>query len=93
MATAALPAPQHRATDRLQPGTFFGEVVRRRRDPGLTLSEIVHDRPWRLPVHGHAAAGVCLLVEGSYREWAGRHEFDVRPGDAVYHPPEYSSSS
>ena len=74
---------------RLAAGDFFGEVVSRRRDPDLALSEIVHARAWQLPRHGHAAAGVCLLLGGGYREWVARRELEVRPGDAVYHPSDY----
>lgn len=90
----AAPRPRRSSApaDRLAPGEFFGEVLHRRRDPGLSLSEVVHTRAWALPRHGHSAAGVCLLLGGGYREWVARRERAVRPGDAVYHPPDYFHS-
>jgi AraC family transcriptional regulator len=85
-APVALSPPPSR---QLAAGQFFGGVVRHRRDGGLLLSEIVHSTRRLLPPHDHAAAGVCLVLRGGYRERIGSRWVMVPPGRAVYHPAAY----
>jgi AraC family transcriptional regulator len=93
MSNATAPATPasaaHAGARHLAPGQFFGGVVRRRCEEGLVLTELVHGAARKLPAHDHEAAGVCLLLAGSYRESVGARTVELRPGAAVYHPPAY----
>jgi AraC family transcriptional regulator len=58
---------------RLEPGSFYGTTKRRCDLGGLTLAETVYPSGHVIPVHEHANAFFCLLIEGCCTQsWAGR---------------------
>jgi AraC family transcriptional regulator len=67
-------------------GTYFGHVRPRYECAGLSLTEVHHEEPIRLPQHAHEAAYLCLLVDGSYQETFGRTTLMYRPFTLALHP-------
>jgi AraC family transcriptional regulator len=51
------------------------------------MLEVRHSCAARLPRHSHAAAYLCLLLEGSYRETIGQTTLAYRPFTLAFHPP------
>ena len=71
----------------LKPGQFYGEILRKRQESGLILSELKHDSPRKLPSHSHELAYFCLLLNGDYWEQSGRTRVTYRPLTVMFHPP------
>ncbi len=71
-------------------GAYYGSVAARRRCGGLSLQEIRHARPARLPEHSHERAFICLVVAGGYTERVGRRTETYTPFSALFHPPAKS---
>ena len=71
----------------LQPGQFYGEVLRKRQDSGLILSELRHDVARKLPRHSHELAYFCLLLNGNYWEQFGPKRIIYKPLSVMFHPP------
>jgi AraC family transcriptional regulator len=65
-------------------GRFYGATTSSQIG-GVTLSEVYHDRPRELPLHGHEAAYFCMLLEGDYRERSGATEMAYGPFTIAYH--------
>src|SRR4029453_4012810 len=70
----------------LQPGQFYGEILRKRQDSGLILSELRHDNARKLPRHTHELAYFCLLLNGNYWEQFGPKRITYKPS-VMFHPP------
>ncbi|MGH9970760.1 MAG: helix-turn-helix domain-containing protein [Pyrinomonadaceae bacterium] len=75
-------------TPHLQPGQFYGEIVKKRFCSDLVLSELRHSTGRRLPEHSHQLAYFCLLVDGDYSESLGRKTVSYKPLTVMFHPPE-----
>ena len=71
----------------LQPGQFYGEILRKRQDAGLILSELRHDGARKLPRHSHELAYFCLLLNGDYWEQFGPTRITYKPLSVMFHPP------
>ena len=71
----------------LQPGQFYGEILRKRQASGLILSELKHDTPRKLPSHSHELAYFCLLLNGNYWEQLGSKRITYKPLAVMFHPP------
>lgn len=71
----------------LQPGQFYGEILGKRQDSGLILSELKHEAPRRLPLHSHELAYFCLLLNGNYWEQFGPKRITYKPLTVMFHPP------
>lgn len=71
----------------LTAGSFYGEVVRKRSDDGVILSDVRHAGPRRLPQHSHELAYFCLLLDGDYAEHLGRKTVSYKPLTIMFHPP------
>jgi AraC family transcriptional regulator len=74
----------------LQPGQFYGEVLRKRQASGLILSELKHDHGRKLPQHSHELAYFCLLLNGNYWEQFGQRRITYKPLTVMFHPPATS---
>lgn len=72
----------------LKPGQFFGEILRKRQESGLILSELKHDHARKLPSHSHELAYFCLLLNGDYWEQFGRKRITYKPLTVMFHPPD-----
>jgi AraC-type DNA-binding domain-containing proteins len=70
----------------LQPGQFYGEILRKRQASGLILSELKHDAPRKLPSHSHELAYFCLLLNGNYWEQLGSRRVTYKPLTVMFHP-------
>lgn len=77
---------------RLGRGEFFGEVVRFRGLPGVSMSEAVYEPELRLPAHSHELAFFCLLMDGAYDEKYGARGSNYQPASVVFHPPDETHS-
>lgn len=71
----------------LQPGQFYGEVLRKRQGSGLILSELKHETARKLPRHSHELAYFCLLLNGNYWEQFGPKKITYKPLSVMFHPP------
>ena len=71
----------------LQPGHFYGKVLRKHIGDGIILSELKHDRAKRLPTHSHQLAFFHLLLYGNYSETFGRRTEALKPLTTIFHPP------
>ena len=71
----------------LTPGSFYGEVVHKRSDDGIILSDVRHAGPRQLPHHSHELAYFCLLLDGDYAEHLGRKTVSYKPLTIMFHPP------
>jgi AraC family transcriptional regulator len=71
----------------LQPGQFYGEILRKRQGSGLILSELKHETARKLPSHSHELAYFCLLLNGNYWEQFGPKRITYKPLTVMFHPP------
>jgi AraC family transcriptional regulator len=71
----------------LQPGQFYGEILRKRQGSGLILSELKHEAGRKLPSHSHELAYFCLLLNGNYWEQFGPKRITYKPLTVMFHPP------
>ncbi len=71
----------------LQPGQFYGEILRKRQGSGLILSELRHEGARKLPSHSHELAYFSLLLNGNYWEQFGRRRITYKPLTVMFHPP------
>lgn len=75
------------ANRNLQPGQFYGEILRKRHGAGLILSELKHAQARKHPSHSHELAYFCLLLNGNYLEQLGRKRIVYKPLTIMFHPP------
>jgi len=75
------------ANRNLEPGQFYGEILHKRQDSGLILSELKHEAPRKLPSHSHELAYFCLLLNGNYWEQFGPRRITYKPLTVMFHPP------
>jgi AraC family transcriptional regulator len=69
-------------------GCFLGQVLLRRRFPGVVLTQTRHPRRGWLPVHSHENAYFCLVRRGQFAERFGSSERLCKPMMLVFHPPQ-----
>ena len=72
----------------LKPGQFYGEILRKRQESGLILSELKHEGARKLPQHSHELAYFCLLLNGNYWEHFGPKRVTYKPFTVMFHPSE-----
>lgn len=68
-------------------GQFFGNVSERWAADSVVVNRLVHTQARSLPSHAHQAGFVSLMLQGEYRETAGRRQFSYQPFSCIYHPP------
>ena len=71
----------------LPPGQYYGETVRSRGIPGLSLTETVYPPGTVIPLHQHAHGYFCLVRSGNYLETFGGRERSCGPATLAFHPP------
>lgn len=71
----------------LQPGQYYGDILRKRQASGLILSELRHEGARKLPAHSHELAFFCLLLNGNYSERFGSKRVTYKPLTVMFHPP------
>jgi AraC family transcriptional regulator len=74
-------------SDNLQTGQFYGATQRRLEAAGLVLTELLHVRGRKLPVHTHESAYFGLLLDGGYTERFTQRATDYQPFTIGFHPP------
>ena len=74
---------------KLDPGHFYGEVLRKYQGSGVILSEINHKGARRLPNHAHELAFFSLLLNGAYTEHFGTSTIVYKPMTIAFHPPDF----
>jgi AraC family transcriptional regulator len=79
-----------KATRHLQPGQFYGQVIKKHQCAGVVLSELRHTIGRRLPEHSHQQAYFCFLLNGDYAEYQGGRTFKYKPLGLMFHPPGLS---
>lgn len=71
----------------------LGQVSRRVRRPGVTLTEALHGRGVELPEHSHREAALGLVLDGGFEERVGDDRFRCRPLSLLYKPPDVPHSN
>lgn len=71
----------------------LGEVYRRVRQPGVTLTETVHGSGVELPEHSHRDAAIGLVLAGGFEERVADDRFRCGPLSLLYKPPEVPHSN
>ncbi len=71
----------------LEPGRFYGEILKAESCRGVLLSDAKYAGGASLPRHEHELAFVCLLLDGAYSESYGTKTISYKPFTAVFHPP------
>ena len=74
---------------KLAPGSFYGAVDRCWETDLVKMSVVTHRSARSVPVHSHEHLFFSLLLQGSYREFAGPRTFEYRPLTVVYHPEAF----
>ncbi len=67
-------------------GRFYGETIRRRRIPGVTLSEVRFPGDVEVPPHAHARPIFNFVLAGGYIERWGRRSMELEPAALLFHP-------
>jgi AraC family transcriptional regulator len=73
-------------SDRLEPGAFCGNLIRRWEVGGLLLTEHAYAPGLLIPRHLHEEPYFCLLLDGSYSETYGRRDRECGLLNLNYHP-------
>jgi AraC family transcriptional regulator len=73
---------------KLSPGLFHGQILRKRDIAAFTLSESAYLPETRLPKHSHERSYFCFLLHGTYTESYGNKMRECRPSTVVFHPPD-----
>ena len=66
----------------------LGATVRQRSTDGYRLTESLHPRGFRVPVHAHRFATIYLTIRGSFVETTGKRELACVPGTMIFRPAE-----
>jgi AraC family transcriptional regulator len=74
------------AAPSIPPKQFLGEVRAPLAANGLVLSQLVHARARRLPLHGHRTAYFELVLDGYYDEGTRTRRFLFSPFTAAFSP-------
>jgi AraC family transcriptional regulator len=64
---------------------FYGQVKDSRQISAITLSEIIHKNPIRLPEHFHELAHFALVIKGSYSETFASKMYRHSPMEIIWH--------
>src|SRR5713226_6232217 len=70
----------------LNPGCFYGHIVRRRDVCGFTLSESRYAPGTKISAHSHSRAYLCILLNGSYCEEYDRRDRYCSASTVIFHP-------
>jgi AraC family transcriptional regulator len=70
----------------LRPGRYFGAIGGRSETPLAVLSEVIHRDARELPLHDHALAYFCMLVQGGYAETIAGRALEYAPFRVGFHP-------
>lgn len=70
----------------LTQGRFYGDTVRRREIPGLTISEVRFPGEVEVPSHAHARPIFNFVLSGGYTERWGGDALELEPSALLFHP-------
>lgn len=73
---------------KLQPGCFYGKILKSCEVNGLILSESIYLPDTTLSKHSHSYSYLCIVLRGGYRETYDRRIRDCRPSTVVFHPAD-----
>jgi hypothetical protein len=76
----------NRGRAELRPGRYFGAIGGRSETPLAVLSEVIHPDARELPLHDHALAYFCMLVQGGYAETIAGRALEYAPFQVGFHP-------
>ena len=66
----------------------LGATVRQLSVDGYRLTESLHPRRFRVPVHAHRFVTIYLAIRGSFVEATGKRELTCVPGATIFRPAE-----
>jgi AraC family transcriptional regulator len=66
----------------------LGATVRQLSADGYRLTESLHPRWFRVPVHAHRFVTIYLTIRGSFLEVTGERELTCVPGTTIFRPAE-----
>jgi AraC family transcriptional regulator len=72
--------------EKLPAGAFYGQTICAREVTGFRLTECRFVPGTRIPAHEHAAAHICVVMEGQYVESYGRRVRCCTPRTVILHP-------
>ncbi len=72
---------------RLQPGKFYGRIIRSAAAGGVRLTETAYPAGAHLPTHSHECAYCVLVLQGSYTEMIGGRRRALERQTVVFRPP------
>ena len=71
---------------KLQPGRFYGSILKSCEVNGFILSESLYSPDTKISQHSHAQSYLCMLLRGSYTERYDRKIRVCQPSTVVFHP-------
>jgi AraC family transcriptional regulator len=74
--------------DKLAPGQFCGEVLKRQAVNGFILTETRYSPGLRVPKHSHEDAYFTLVRQGGFTETYGKKTRTCRPLTLAFHPSD-----
>jgi len=75
-------------TPTLEPGRFYGKVLRAAGTPALTLSEVSYRSGLKTPKHSHKLALLVISLEGISTQIYGNEPSTCKPWSVSFHPPQ-----
>ncbi len=67
-----------------------GRVLHHKRHDALSLLEVAYRAGLYVPEHSHAPAGICLVLDGAFKERVSGRDWVWQRGMASFHPPAAS---
>jgi AraC family transcriptional regulator len=75
------------------PGFLYGQPLRSRAFPGMSLVEIAYANSLRTPEHCHERDLLCLVLDGPFVERCGRRQRTRKALEVFFHPAGESHAS
>jgi AraC-like DNA-binding protein len=70
----------------LQPGHYYGQVLRKHVDAETILVDVKYNQARRLPLHSHQLASFHILIDGDCSETFGHSTATLKPLTTIFHP-------
>jgi AraC family transcriptional regulator len=75
---------------KLQAGQFYGKTSQTLLADNFRFTEKAYPVDSRIPKHSHELAHFCFVLDGKYDERIGSKDFERKPTELVYYPPDVS---
>ncbi len=85
-----MPSPMERFEHRSTEAELHGSVLRHKKHGALSLLEVEYRAGLYIPEHSHAPAGICLVLDGAFKERVSRLDWVCQRGMVAFHPPALS---